>query len=315
MEDQILESILEKYSFKATKIKQITGEMYRLEGVKGAYFARITNYRPYEMQLEEVRWTNYLYHKGLSISPAILSKDGNLVEKIKLKGDKSNEERTTTLYRAADGDHLAREKWDASILRKLGRVIGRLHRCTKDYQKETPINHLTHWYKNEEYNFLKYIPQQETAIRSIASNVLQEIKNLPQDKDSYGLIHGDIWLENTLVAEDGGITIIDFQDCEHHYYLYDLAVPIYSALEFSFTGNSDIKRYKEEITAAIINGYQEEHPVPTDFFNNLSLLLKLKELFEYSLMHMYWDKDSLTEEQVRIFNLYRMRLESDLSFI
>ena len=173
---------------------------------------------------------------------------------------------------------------------------------------------LKDWYESQEYNFLRHIPQQETTIRQIASKVLQEIKDSSKDKDSYGLIHGDIWLENTLVTEDNRITIIDFQDCEYNYYLYDLAVPIYSALEFSFMGNGDIKRYKEEITNAIITGYQEEHPVPTDFFDNLPLFLKLKELFEYSQMHAYWNGNSFTEEQVRILNLYRMKLESDLSY-
>ncbi|RBN55896.1 hypothetical protein DSD18_14530 [Bacillus thuringiensis] len=45
------------------------------------------------------------------------------------------------------------------------------------------------------------------------------------------------------------------------------------------------------------------------------LFIKLKEIFEYSLMHMYWDKEELTEEQVRIINLYRLKLENNYSLI
>ncbi|MNC59769.1 hypothetical protein D3C75_1096000 [compost metagenome] len=45
---------------------------------------------------------------------------------------------------------------------------------------------------------------------------------------------------------------------------------------------------------------------------HLPLMLRLKELFEYSLMHLYLDKKQLSEEQVRIFNLYRLRLEHNI---
>ncbi|WP_100407619.1 hypothetical protein [Bacillus solitudinis] len=31
---------------------------------------------------------------------------------------------------------------------------------------------------------------------------------------------------------------------------------------------------------------------------------KLKEIFEYSLMHMCWAKEKITEEQIRIMNHY-----------
>lgn len=43
----------------------------------------------------------------------------------------------------------------------------------------------------------------------------------------------------------------------------------------------------------------------------LPLFIRLKEIFEYSLMHMYWDKEKLTEEQIRIMNHFRMRLEQN----
>lgn len=37
--------------------------------------------------------------------------------------------------------------------------------------------------------------------------------------------------------------------------------------------------------------------------------MRLKELFEYNLMHMYWNFEELSEEQVRILNLYRSKIE------
>ncbi len=79
------------------------------------------------------------------------------------------------------------------------------------------VKHINDWYENEEYNFLKYIPQEETTIREIASDVLTSIKELQKSTSNYGLIHGDLWLENILVENNSNLTMIDFQDCEKHF--------------------------------------------------------------------------------------------------
>ncbi|EEM22498.1 hypothetical protein bthur0001_23820 [Bacillus thuringiensis serovar tochigiensis BGSC 4Y1] len=190
-----------------------------------------------------------------------------------------------------------------------------MHRISKIFEKAKPVKYINDWYENEEYNFLKYIPKEETTIREIASEVLNSIKELQKSTSNYGLIHGDLWLENILVENNSNLTMIDFQDCEKHFYIFDLAVPIYSALEYSFAGNGNIIDYEHSITKALFEGYQEENELPKEMIDKFPLFIKLKEIFEYSLMHMYWDKEELTEEQVRIMNLYRMKIENKYTYI
>lgn len=83
---------------------------------------------------------------------------------------------------------------------------------------------------------------------------------------------------------------------QKHFYIFDLAVPIYSAIEYSFAGNGNIVDYEYSITKALFEGYQEENELPKEMIDKFPLFNKLKEIFEYSLMHMYWDKEDLTEE-------------------
>ncbi|MED1014558.1 phosphotransferase enzyme family protein [Bacillus mycoides] len=238
----------------------------------------------------------------------IPSLKGNLVERITL-----DKEVFAVLYKAAPGIHLPRNEWNSNVFKKLGQQIGKLHRASKNFESIEPVKHINDWYQNEEYNFLNYIPKEETTIREIASDVLTSIKELPKSTSNYGLIHGDLWLENILVDNDLNLTMIDFQDCEKHFYIFDLAVPVYSAIEYSFVGNGNIVDYENSITKAIIDGYQEENDLPTEMIEQLPLFIKLKEIFEYSLMHMYWNKEELTEEQVRIMNLYRIKIEKSHS--
>lgn len=302
---QLLQILNELYPVQLLTVQSVTNEMYRCTAKNDVYFARITNYKSYDEQLEEVTYTNFLKQEGLAVSPTISSLNRKVVEKITL----GNKEVLTVLYKAAPGIHLPREQWNAEVLKELGRQIGRLHRFSKKFEEIHPVKYINDWHDNEEYAFLKYIPKEESAIRDIAEEVLSTIKALPKNRTNYGLLHGDLWLENVLVDSETKLTMVDFQDCEKNFYIFDLAVPIYSAIEYSFVGGGNIVEFGREITKAIIDGYQEEHELPAEMLEKLPLFIKLKEVFEYSLMHMYWNKEKLTEEQIRIMNHFRMRIE------
>ncbi|WP_407637711.1 phosphotransferase enzyme family protein [Bacillus ndiopicus] len=309
MEHKLVELLNEIYPVEFIKVEAVTNEMYRCLTKQGDYFARITNYKSYDEQLEEVNYTNFLYKEGLGVSPTIPSLNEKIVEKITL----NDKEILTVLYKAAPGIHLPKNQWNADILKELGRQIGRLHRFSKKFEDLHSVQYINDWHENEEYAFLKYIPEEETVIRNIAQEVLLTIKEMPKDYSTYGLLHGDLWLENVLVDSDSKVTMVDFQDCEKNFYIFDLAVPIYSAIEYSYVGGGSIIEYGRSITKAIIEGYKEENELPTEMLDKLPLFIKLKEIFEYSLMHMYWNKEKLTEDQIRIMNHFRLRIEQNHS--
>ncbi|KMM39294.1 phosphotransferase enzyme family protein [Guptibacillus hwajinpoensis] len=311
MEQKLRELLNNLYPVDIIKVESVTNEMYLCKTEQGDYYARVTNYKSEEEQVEEVQYTNFLYEEGFGVTPSISSFDGKAVEKITL----DDYHVSTVLYQSAPGVHLSKNEWNANVLKELGRQIGRLHRLSKKFEEVHPVKYIKDWHENEEYAFLNYIPKEETAIRSIAQEILSAIRKLPKNHSTYGLLHGDLCLENALFDGESNVTMIDFQDCEKHYYIYDLAVPIYSALEYSFVGGGNIVEYGRDITKAILDGYQEENDLSEEMVDQLPLFLKLKEVFEYSLMHMYWDKEMLTEDQIRLMNNFRMRIERNHSLL
>jgi len=96
---------------------------------------------------------------------------------------------------------------------------------------------------------------------------------MPKDHSNYGLLHGDLWLENILVDQDLKLSMVDFQDCEKNYYIFDLAITIYSAIEYSFVGGGNIVEFGGGITKAIIEGYQEEDDLSQEMLDKLHYLL------------------------------------------
>lgn len=164
MEQKLLELLNEIYPVDFIKVEAVTNEMFRCTATQGEYFARITNYKGYDEQLEEVTYTNYLHNEGLGVSPAIVSIKGRVVEKITL----NKKELLTVLYESAAGNHLPRNEWNANVLKELGRQIGKLHRLSRKFEEIHPTRYINDWYENEEYAFLKYIPEEENTIRDVA---------------------------------------------------------------------------------------------------------------------------------------------------
>lgn len=60
MEQRILESLNKIYPVNIMAVESVTNEMFRCITEQGNYFARITNYKTYDEQLEEIKYTNFL---------------------------------------------------------------------------------------------------------------------------------------------------------------------------------------------------------------------------------------------------------------
>lgn len=77
-----------------------------------------------------------------------------------------------------------------------------------------------------------------------ATLILPRLEALPQAKPYYGLIHGDVIRANAQIADDGTMTILDFDLCGPGWRAYDIAsylivikgLPDEAALEAAFLG-------------------------------------------------------------------------------
>ena len=109
--------------------------MYECLTDQGTYFIRITNYKTYEEQLEEVTYTNFLYENGLAVPPIIPSLQGNFVEKLTL-----DKEIFAVLYKAAPGIHLPKYEWDSKIFKSLVNKLENYIVFLKALKRLNPLN-------------------------------------------------------------------------------------------------------------------------------------------------------------------------------
>ena len=207
----------------------------------------------------ELAWLRALVEAGeLAVPEPVATPAGELVVDVDAVAARAvgGEARACTLLRWLPGRILG-QRAGAARLRELGRVAARLHRFARRWRRpagfrrhawdraglfEEPCNDLPRT------EIRRRLPGERWRLVEAAEEWLCEIL-AAMGPDDRGLIHADLHVRNALLHRDTGeLCVIDFDDCGHGAWLYDLAVPIE---DLGWSGRA------EEARAAVITGYRE----------------------------------------------------------
>ena len=94
--------------------------------------------------------------------------------------------------------------------------------------------------------------EQRQLFERLAERLARDLAAFGRDRDRFGLCHGDFLPENLMVA-DGGLRLIDFDDCGEGWYLLDFATALFDLL-----GEPGFDACLE----AMVAGYREQRTLP-----------------------------------------------------
>jgi Ser/Thr protein kinase RdoA (MazF antagonist) len=265
----------------------------------------------------EADWLNYLAAGGAGVAPAVLSAAGELVELI---DDGRDGKFLATAFVRAPGRSMWQDGggWSEPLIENYGRLMGRIHALTKDYRPANPAWQRLHWY--EPANRVDHwLPSSQAAIHERYRAVRDYLQTLPQDRDSYGLIHQDAHTGNFFVADDGRLTLFDFDDCVYGHFAYDLAMVLFYAVDDA----SDVAK-----TAAFIphfwqhfmRGYRQENYLDPAHLLQIPHFLLLREIELYMIVHRDFedptDSSSVDNNWLATFvNGRRGRIEQGIPYL
>jgi amicoumacin kinase len=245
---------------------------------------RISLNKTKEMILEELDWMDFLYKRGVALpKPAI---------DVELSG-----EQVKTYFEYIEGEPVSvtnDSHWNTSNFEEFGRILGRMHSLSKVYHLE--VKHRPTW-TEENPDVFKLRVQVNRELQTIYDSLLQELCTYEKNADTFGLIHNDFHQGNLIMAKDGTITVIDFDDCALNWFAQDIAVFFYHAYwqQESFIGNRE--SFCREFLNHFFTGYQEENLLKEETIKQIPIFLKLREIFLYQLFRVNWDKNNLEDWQ------------------
>ena len=274
--------------------------------------------RSEEEYLAETEFVHFLAENNASVADVIPSKNGKLVETFKknettdIKGDNSENNQTKKLsLEQPDAEKLGNNQSDreedlnicyislfkyakgillwengyryregaplSELFYNMGKTIGRIHRLSKSFK---PTYRRPEYFDKYNMEYIgKVIPDDYSELKKAISTRLEEFRNLPMDKDAYGLVHFDFSDGNYHVdMSNGNITTFDFDNCINCWYMFDLAHLWTHGVgwcQFEPDGEKRLEYMKNEYFAKILEGYRSETDVPKELLDKLTLFIDM----------------------------------------
>lgn len=249
--------------------------------------------RPVNLVEAELHFINHLDRGGVRVSIPVPSRNGSLIELITAGGIPF----TIVSFikgrgmRVPDNDYRYREGVQIKeYFQNWGQVLGQMHRLAKTYRPISQAVRRPDWFDWEDASGFKY-GERLPKIQQKYDQLIAELRALPKDTDSYGLIHNDFNDGNfTVDYENGDITVFDFDDCCYFWYLYDLACAWEGGIgRAMFRPLAERKEFMERYMDHVLAGYTRENGLSDEWLARLPLFLRLIQMQELIHYAQYLD--------------------------
>lgn len=218
-------------------------------------------------------------------------------------------ERFGILATYAEGVSL-RVRISPDIVHQYGQAIGKLHHLWTDERmpsianavKVRPSHAPLILLENARAHVHHALEQDSTLLQELErafDDIQARVALLTPTSPAYGLVHGDVMRHNALIAEDGKLTLLDFDFCGVGWRVYDIGSMI-----FSLRG----KPHDEDHIAAFIAGYTHHRDLSAEEKSLIPLFEGVRILFDAGLMaelapiwgyHHCWNELQASAVQLR----------------
>ncbi|EJR02120.1 phosphotransferase enzyme family protein [Bacillus cereus] len=257
----------ENYIFKA---KDKNDEDYVLRLTHSSHRSK----KEVEAELDFLR---YVAEHGAKVAGPLNSISQNLVEEI---GAEDGTFFFASLFTYAKGEQVKGDEspyWGDAYFEAWGKAIGQLHRLTMNY----PITDYRDTWEEDESAIVNEL--EDEKVKEIAAILIDEIKALPIERETFGLMHGDIHPGN--FHYDGKeLTIFDFDDAAYNYFIHDLAMVLYYSVLFTPWTLEKKTEFARKQLQVLRKGYEYEHRLADSWYGSLPLFLRLRDIGLYGTL-------------------------------
>ncbi|MGM0640662.1 MAG: phosphotransferase enzyme family protein [Thermotogota bacterium] len=264
---------LDSYSIKEKDINFVGGfmnDVYEVKYNNQPYILRIgsKNIKSKKDVQGEIDFVNFLKAKGSTVCGVEKSPKGELLFETR--------DEIAVLFEKAKGEFVKSdsEYWNENLFFQWGKTLGKMNRFVKEYNPPEKIK------RYEWYDDPFYTPEivKDEEFQSMYNEYFEKINGYPKDRESYGLIHSDLHHGNFMYDGDD-LYMFDFDDATYHYFIHDIAMPIFYAVRFIKQDKKQARfEFAEEFFTNFMKGYFEENDIQNDWLYKIPEIFKFREL-------------------------------------
>ncbi len=271
---------------------------------------------PIEQTLGMLEWVRFLSEQGAPVTAPILSSTGHLLERVEQDGKAY----TITAFEAAEGrlaERIAPNEWTDELFRSIGYSAGRIHAVSKHFQPSRPELRRPDWYDSYEIRDARkrFAVSGDPALEKLTA-LVTELKRLPVEPGSYGMIHDDLHFANFLVQPGGEVAIIDFDDCAYGWFAMDIAMALFDVLVlYNAPTETEKQAFARSFMHHYLCGYREKNELDPFWQAQIPQFLKLKELCVYAPLIGHAEINQLESWVGRFMHGRAERVVNDIPYV
>ncbi len=211
---------------------------------------RITQSSNLDLERAELHFVNYLHENGAPVTPPLQSFNKKMLEAVTEDGT----DYAIAAFNLPTGFGQKPESWTHEMIVALGRAIGKIHALSAVY--ETPLPSWERPFSADLNRFVeldaKSKPEQTEEIESLKKILCQ----LGKDQNKFGLVHGNLCLEN-LAFNGDAVVVHGFENCCKSWFAFDIAKALHNAMKVC--GIKNRAEYTDVFLEDFFHGYDEEN--------------------------------------------------------
>jgi len=286
--------------------------LYQYEREGKNFLLRLTmpQYVNFELIPGEADWVNYLADNGVRVPRVIPSEKGNLVEIIEAEDHSC----AVVCFEKVEGRPIDFDdcgEWNGELFAEYGRTIGKMHALSKGYAPTDKSLTRMQWHEQDWLESSR-LPEESLARRK-CEELIQALHTLPEDRDSYGLIHGDAHPWNVLLHE-GKIVLTDFDFCESSWFASDIAIILFYAVMAPME-DMDRTSFAGFFMHNFMKGYRKENGMNAFWLEQIPSFLRLRMISKYMLHYPEWKSGRMSEKRQSAFSEWKRKIENDIPYL
>ncbi|WP_019587462.1 phosphotransferase enzyme family protein [Deinococcus apachensis] len=296
-----------------TDLGSFENHVYAFSSPQGERVLRLvhSSHRSERQIRAELHWLSFLAGGGVSVAAPVPDTEGDLLG---VWPDGEGGLYFSTAFVRAEGERAKPAELTPGQIRAWGRLLAELHERTQVYQPEDPGGRPT-WqddpYIRDRHEVAAELPVPlDPGILPRFDALVEELAAQPTTPGRFGLVHNDAHPGNFLLQGER-ITLFDFDDCGHNFYVNDLAMALY----YGVWGAGDRETLGAHLWTHLLAGYREVRPLDDTDLALVPTLLKLREVDLYLLIQRKWDLARLSEAQEQMLATYRRNILEDVPYL
>jgi Ser/Thr protein kinase RdoA (MazF antagonist) len=165
-------------------------------------------------------------------------------------------------------------EWTPELFRAHGELVGRLQAHARSWTPPGPRRR--GWLDHQALvRAPEALPDDAEFLEAAADVAARIVATVPHAAADVGLIHTDLHAWNVLVDDEDGLTAIDFDDAAVGPFLYDLAMPLFYAIETRL--DQDPAEAADAFLGPYLAGFDAVAPRPAGGADAVAAILAMRQ--------------------------------------